>query len=59
MISGHSLKVLARGILHPIDITILIEKGCRLTGTGTKKISKSGLIIHPGKRGTTEEINQD
>jgi len=26
---------------------LLIEKGCRLNGTGTKKISKFGLIIYP------------
>jgi hypothetical protein len=60
--SGYSLKVLRRGIFHLIDKTILIEKGCRLNSTDTKKISKFGLIIYPENetsQGTTEEVNQD
>jgi hypothetical protein len=62
VISGRSLKVLGRGIFHLIDKTILIEKGCRLNGTGTKKIPRFGLIIYPENetsQGAIEEVNQD
>jgi hypothetical protein len=41
---------------------LLIEKGCSLNGTGTKKISKFGLIIYPENetsQGAIEEVNQD